>query len=41
MKRFIVAVVLCLFVAAIFGSCKSHDCPAYSQADVQSIEVNS
>jgi hypothetical protein len=41
MKRFIVAVVVCLFVAAVFGSCKSKDCPAYSQVDIENVEVNS
>lgn len=41
MKRLIVAAVVCLFVVAVLSSCKSKDCPAYSQADIEKIEVNS
>jgi len=41
MKRFIVAVVFSLFVVAVLSSCKSKDCPAYSQVEVENVEVNS
>jgi hypothetical protein len=41
MKRFIVAVVFSLFVVAVLSSCKSKDCPAYGQVEVENVEVNS
>lgn len=35
--RILTVVLLALFVAALFTSCKSKDCPAYDQS---TIEVN-
>jgi len=35
MKKVIVAVLFSLFVLAIMSSCKSKDCPAYSQVKVE------
>jgi outer membrane protein assembly factor BamE (lipoprotein component of BamABCDE complex) len=38
MKRFLVLVVVALFGVALFSSCKTVDCPAYSQADQIQVE---
>jgi hypothetical protein len=34
-KRILTAVLLTLFVAALFTSCKSKDCPAYDQNKIE------
>ena len=41
MKKIIVAVLLSLFALAMFSSCKSHECPAYSQVETQQVDINS
>ena len=41
MKRFIVGVVAVLFIVTLLSSCKSKDCPAYGQAEIENIEINS
>lgn len=42
MKRVLVLVVVSVFVVALASSCKTADCPAYSQAEVeQSAELPS
>ena len=41
MKKIIVAVLLSLFVLSMLSSCKSKDCPAYSQAENEQVEINS
>jgi outer membrane protein assembly factor BamE (lipoprotein component of BamABCDE complex) len=38
MKRFLVLVVVAVFGVALFSSCKTADCPAYSQADQIQVE---
>ncbi|MGD9992044.1 MAG: hypothetical protein AB7S69_01985 [Salinivirgaceae bacterium] len=38
MKRFLVFVVVAVFGVALFSSCKTADCPAYSQADQTQVE---
>jgi len=40
MKKVIVAVLFSLFVLAVLSSCKSKDCPAYSQVTVEQTENN-
>ncbi len=40
MKKIIVAALFSLFVLAMLSSCKSKDCPAYGQADVEQAEIN-
>ncbi len=40
MKKIIVAVLLSFFVLAILSSCKSRDCPAYGQVEVEQSEIN-
>ena len=32
-KRILTAVILALFVATLFTSCKSQDCPAYDKSE--------
>jgi hypothetical protein len=34
-KRILTAVLLTLFVVALFSSCKSKDCPAYDQSTIE------
>jgi hypothetical protein len=41
MKKIIAAVLLSLFALAMFSSCKSQDCPAYSQVETEQTEINS
>lgn len=41
MKKFFVVIAISLFVLTILSSCKSKDCPAYGQVEVEQIEVNS
>ncbi len=41
MKKVIIALLLSFFVATLFSSCKSHDCPAYSQVDTEQVDINS
>ena len=41
MKKFFVVIAILLFVLTILSSCKSKDCPAYGQVEVEQIEVNS
>ena len=45
MKKIIVAVLLSLFALSMFNSCKSKDCPAYGQVEVEQqveqVEINS
>lgn len=38
MKRLLVIVVVALFGIALFSSCKTADCPAYSQANDTQVE---
>ncbi|MDA3953626.1 MAG: hypothetical protein PF485_08270 [Bacteroidales bacterium] len=40
MKKIIVAVLLTFFVLTIISSCRSKDCPAYGQTDVEQTKVN-
>lgn len=40
MKKIIVAALLSLFVLTLLSSCKSKDCPAYGQAEVEQAEIN-
>ena len=40
MKKIIVAVLFSFFVLAILSSCKSKDCPAYGQVEVEQSEIN-
>lgn len=40
MKKIIVAALLSLFIVAILSSCKSKDCPAYGQVEVEQTEIN-
>jgi len=40
MKKIIVAALLSLFIVAILSSCKSKDCPAYGQVEVEQAEIN-
>jgi len=40
MKKILAAVLLSLFVLTVLSSCKSKDCPAYGQAEVEQSEVN-
>ncbi len=40
MKKIIVAVLLSLFIVAVLSSCKSKDCPAYGQVEVEQTEIN-
>lgn len=42
MKRVFVLVVVSLFVVALVSSCKTADCPAYSEVEVeQGVDVQS
>mgnify|MGYP006896937560 CR=1 FL=1 len=34
-KRILIAVLFALFVATLFTSCKSQDCPTYDQSYVE------
>jgi outer membrane protein assembly factor BamE (lipoprotein component of BamABCDE complex) len=38
MRKVIVLVLVVLFGIAMFSSCKTADCPAYSKADTQKVE---
>lgn len=38
MKRLMVLFVVALFGLAIFSSCKTADCPAYSKAETETVE---
>jgi outer membrane protein assembly factor BamE (lipoprotein component of BamABCDE complex) len=38
MKRLLVLVVAALFGLALFSSCKTADCPAYSKAEPTTVE---
>jgi hypothetical protein len=40
MKKIIVAALFSLFVLAMLSSCKSKDCPAYGQTEVEQAEIN-
>ncbi|MFC2152505.1 hypothetical protein ACFLSE_08260 [Bacteroidota bacterium] len=40
MKKIVVAVLFSLFILAVLSSCKSKDCPAYSQVNVEQTEIN-
>lgn len=40
MKKIIVVVLLSFFVLTIISSCKSKDCPAYGQVQVEQADVN-
>jgi len=40
MKKIITAVLLSLFIVAVLSSCKSKDCPAYGQVEVEQAEIN-
>ncbi len=40
MKKIIVAALLAFFVLTILSSCKSKDCPAYGQVEVEQTEIN-
>ncbi len=40
MKKIIVAALLSLFVLTVLSSCKSKDCPAYGQVEVEQTEIN-
>jgi len=41
MKKIIAALLLSLFVIAVLSSCKSKDCPAYSQYSTEQTDTNS
>jgi len=38
MKKFLLIVVVSGFLAALCSSCKTADCPAYSQANTPQVE---
>ncbi len=38
MRRLALIFTVALFVVALMGSCKSTDCPAYSQVDDETVE---
>lgn len=38
MKRLLVLLFVAMFGVALFSSCKSADCPAYSSIDEQQVE---
>lgn len=40
MKKVIVAVLLSFFIITILSSCKSKDCPAYGQVEVEQSDTN-
>lgn len=40
MKKIIVAALFSLFILAMLSSCKSKDCPAYGQVNVEQAEIN-
>lgn len=40
MKKVIVSVLFSLFVIALISSCKSKECPAYGQVQVEQSEIN-
>jgi hypothetical protein len=40
MKKIIVAALFSLFIIAVLSSCKSKDCPAYGQVEVEQAEIN-
>lgn len=40
MKKIIVAALLSLFILTLLSSCKSQDCPAYGQVEVEQAEIN-
>jgi len=35
MKKIVIALVVALFVISVMSSCKSKDCPAYSQVKTE------
>jgi hypothetical protein len=41
MKKIIAVLLLSLFVVAVLSSCKSKDCPAYSQTSIEQTDINS
>ena len=41
MKKIFVVIAISLFVLTVLSSCKSKDCPAYGQVEVEQIEANS
>jgi len=40
MKRVFVLIAVSLFIVALASSCKTADCPAYSQTDVEQTQQN-
>jgi hypothetical protein len=40
MKKIILVVVVSFFVLTIISSCKSKDCPAYGQIQVEQADIN-